>query len=88
MNRLEAIYRSWATPCGGQQVYSPCHRAAWMEKLREAGVRRRVEETYQQLDSLMGYGRKSGSCFVRDEPLREFKADTTCAAGDESYSSS
>jgi hypothetical protein len=54
MNRLKAIYRSWAIPCAGQQVYSPRHRAAWLEKLREAGVRRRAEQTYQQLDFLMG----------------------------------
>src|SRR6202049_4078754 len=26
MNRLKAIYRSWAIPCAGQQVYSPRHR--------------------------------------------------------------
>ena len=43
MNRLKAIYRSWAIPCAGQQVYAPRHRAAWLEKLREAGVRRRAE---------------------------------------------
>jgi hypothetical protein len=54
MNRLKAIYRSWAIPCAGQQVYSPRHRVAWLEKLREAGVRRRAEQTYQQLDFLMG----------------------------------
>ena len=53
MNRLKAIYRSWAIPCAGQEVYSPRHRAAWLEKLREAGVRRRAEQTYQQLDFLM-----------------------------------
>jgi Transposase len=28
MNRLKAIYRSWAIPCAGQQVYSPRHRVA------------------------------------------------------------
>ena len=54
MNRLKAIYRSWAIPCAGQEVYSPRHRAAWLEKLREAGVRRRAEQTYRQLDFLMG----------------------------------
>ena len=54
MNRLKAIYRSWAIPCAGQEVYSPRQRAAWLEKLREAGVRRRAEQTYQQLDFLMG----------------------------------
>src|SRR6266853_1181612 len=54
MNRLKAIYRSWAIPCAGQEVYSPRHRAAWLEKLREAGVRRRAEQTCRQLDFLMG----------------------------------
>ena len=58
MNRLEAIYRSWAIPCAGQQVYFPRHRAAWLEKLREAGVRRRAEQTYQQLDFLMRGARR------------------------------
>jgi hypothetical protein len=37
MNRLKALYRSWAIPCAGQEVYFPRHRAVWLEKLREAG---------------------------------------------------
>jgi transposase len=52
MRRLKAIYRSWAIPCGGQQVYSPRHRAEWLGKITEAGVRRRAELYYQQLDAL------------------------------------
>jgi hypothetical protein len=43
INLLKAIYRSWAIPCAGQQVYSPRHRAARLEKLRETGVHRRAE---------------------------------------------
>ena len=61
MNRLKAIYRSWAIPCAGQEVYSPRHRAAWLEKLREAGVRRRAEQTYQQLDFLGSSGKFVGN---------------------------
>ncbi|MGB2670143.1 MAG: transposase [Candidatus Acidiferrum sp.] len=53
MVRLKAIYRSWAIPCTGQQVYAPRHRAAWLEKITEAGVRRRAEMYYQQLDALL-----------------------------------
>jgi len=53
MNRLKGLYRSWAVPCRGQQVYSPRQRAAWLEKLRETGVRRRAERLYEQLDFLM-----------------------------------
>jgi transposase len=53
MNRLKGLYRSWAIPCGGQQVYSTRQRVAWLEKLRETGVRRRAERLYEQLDFLM-----------------------------------
>src|SRR6202163_1166153 len=67
MNRLKAIYRSWAIPCAGQEVYSPRHRAAWLEKLRETGVRRRAEQTYRQLDFLMG---------IRKETRKELLAES------------
>jgi len=43
MTRLKAIYRSWAIPCAGQQVYAPRHRTEWLAKISEAGVRRRAE---------------------------------------------
>jgi transposase len=52
MNRLKALYRSWGIPCEGQQVYAPRHRAEWLNKIGEAGVRRRAEFFYQQLDAL------------------------------------
>ena len=52
MSRLKAIYRSWAIPCTGKQVYAPRHRAEWLGKIPEPGVRRRAEFYYQQLDAL------------------------------------
>jgi transposase len=52
MNRLKALYRSWAIPCNGNEVYAPCHRAEWLGKISEAGVPRRAEYYYQQLDVL------------------------------------
>jgi transposase len=52
MNRLKALYRSWGIPCTGTQVYSKRHRGQWLKKIREAGVRRRAELFYQQLDGL------------------------------------
>jgi transposase len=52
MNRLKALYRSWAIPCAGTQVYAPRYRSEWLSKIREAGVRRRAELYYQQLDAL------------------------------------
>jgi transposase len=59
MNRLKGLYRSWAIPCAGQRVYSPRHRAVWLEKLSEPGVRRRAEWFYQQLDTLMQLRREA-----------------------------
>jgi len=50
MNRLKALYRSWGIPCVGNKVYAPRYRAEWLGKIREAGVRRRAEHYYQQLD--------------------------------------
>ena len=52
MNRLKALYRSWGIPCAGNGVYDPRHRAEWLGKISEAGVRRRAEHYYQQLDVL------------------------------------
>jgi transposase len=52
MNRIKALYRSWAIPCAGSSVYAPRHRAEWLAKIVEPGVRVRAERLYQQLDSL------------------------------------
>lgn len=51
-NRIKALYRSWAIPCSGTTVYAPRHRAQWLAKIVEPGVRVRAEHLYQQLDSL------------------------------------
>jgi transposase len=73
MNRLKALYRSWAIACAGQQVYSPRHRAAWLEKMREVGVRRRAERIYQQLDFLMEIRKET-----RKELLAESRKHPAC----------
>jgi len=52
MNRLKALYRSWAIPCAGQQVYALRYRSEWLSKIAEPGVRRRAELYYQQFDAL------------------------------------
>ena len=52
MSRLKAIYRSWAIPCAGKQVYAPRYRAEWLARIAETGVRRRAELYYQQFDAL------------------------------------
>jgi transposase len=52
MNRLKALYRSWGISCAGNEVYAPRHRAEWLAKISEVGVRRRAEHYHQQLDAL------------------------------------
>ena len=52
MNRIKALYRSWAIPCAGTTVYAPRHRAEWLAKIAEPGVRVQAERLYQQLDLL------------------------------------
>jgi transposase len=68
MSRVKAIYRSWAIPCTGKQVYASRHRAEWLGKIGEPGVRRRGEFYYQQLDALRTMRQQ-----VRRELLAESK---------------
>jgi hypothetical protein len=44
MNRLKALYRRWAIPCAGRDVYYRRHRSQWLEKIPEVGTRRRAEQ--------------------------------------------
>jgi transposase len=67
MSRLKALYRSWAIPCAGEQVYAPRHRAEWLAKITEPGVRRRAEFYYQQFDALAA---------VRQEARRELLGES------------
>ena len=52
MSRLKALYRSWAISCAGRDVYYARHRTEWLGKIHHAGVRRRAEQLYQDLDVL------------------------------------
>jgi transposase len=54
MTRIKALYRSWGIPCTGTRVYGRRYREQWLQKIKEAGVRRRAELFYQQLDGLQG----------------------------------
>src|SRR3984893_1852385 len=40
MTRLKALYRSWAIPCAGKQVYGQRHRLEWLGEKPEGGGRR------------------------------------------------
>jgi Transposase len=52
MSRIKALYRSWAISCSGTTVYAKRHRAEWLAKIPQPGVRLRAERLYQQLDLL------------------------------------
>src|SRR5947199_9888380 len=67
MNRLKALYRSWAIPCAGRDVYYTRHRSEWLGKIPEAGTRRRAEQLYQQLDMLQ---------HLRQQARRELLAES------------
>jgi len=67
MNRLKALYRSWAIPCAGRDVYYTRHRSQWLQKIPEAGTRRRAEQLYQQLDMLQ---------HLRQQARRELLAES------------
>jgi len=66
MNRLKALYRGWGIPCAGTQVYALHSREEWLNKIPHAGVRRRAELLYEQLDGLQGLRRN-----LRPELLAE-----------------
>jgi transposase len=57
MNRIKALYRGWGNACAGTQVYAPRYRQEWLGKIEHAGVRRRAELLYQQLDGLQALRR-------------------------------
>jgi transposase len=52
MNRVKALYRGWGIACAGTRVYALRYRQEWLQKIEQAGVRRRAELLYQQLDGL------------------------------------
>src|SRR5437773_3631814 len=66
MNRLKALCRGWGIPCAGTQVYALHSREEWLNKIPHAGVRRRAELLYEQLDGLQGLRRN-----LRPELLAE-----------------
>jgi hypothetical protein len=72
MNRLKALYRGWGIPCAGTRVYAPRYREEWLSKIAQAGVRRRAELLYQQLDGLQALRRNLRPEFLAES--RKHKA--------------
>ncbi len=59
MGRLKAVYRSQAIASAGKKLYGQRHRGEWLAQLQEAGLRRRAELLYQQLDALQALRRQA-----------------------------
>ncbi len=59
MARLKAVYRSQAIACAGKRLYAARHRAEWLAKLEEAGLRRRAERLFEELDLLQRLRRQA-----------------------------
>src|ERR1019366_5664962 len=72
MNRLKALYRGWGIACAGTQIYAPRYREEWLGKIAQAGVRRRAELLYQQLDGLQALRRNLRPEFLAES--RKHKA--------------
>jgi transposase len=72
MNRLKARYRGWGIACAGTQVYAARAREEWLSKIAQAGVRRRAELLYQQLDGLQALRRNLRPEFLAES--RKHKA--------------
>jgi hypothetical protein len=68
MNRIKALYRSWAIPCSGSAVYAPRHRAEGLAKIVEPGVLVRAPRLYQQLDGLQPVPLEARRELLRESP--------------------
>ena len=86
MNRIKALYRSWAIPCSGTTVYAPRHRAEWLAKIVEPGVRVRAERLYQQLDVLQPVRQAGASRPSEREPQASCREVTASDSFDRSDS--
>src|SRR6202022_723586 len=72
MNRLKALFRGWGIAWAGTQVYAARAREEWLSKIPQAGVRRRAELLYQQLDGLQALRRNLRPEFLAES--RKHKA--------------
>jgi transposase len=52
MNRIKALYRSYAIACAGLGCYGPKQRSSWLAKLPHPPVQERAQVYYEQLDGL------------------------------------
>jgi transposase len=66
MSRLKALYRGQAVPSSGQKLYGRRHRDEWLAQLKGAGLHRRAEILYQQLDALQTLRRQARGELIQE----------------------
>lgn len=66
-SRIKALYRSQAITSAGKKPFGRRHRGEWLAQLTEAGMRRRAELLYEELDALL---------LLRREARRELIAES------------
>jgi transposase len=66
MLRLKALFRARAIRARGERVYTPEHRAEWLEKLPDRGAQFRAASLYAQLDLLRDLRRKAKTAMLAE----------------------
>jgi hypothetical protein len=57
--RIKALYRSQAISSSGKKAYGKRHRGEWLARLTQAGMHRRAELLYEELDALLSLRREA-----------------------------
>jgi transposase len=57
--RIKALYRSQAISSAGKKAYGRRHRGEWLVQLTQAGMHRRAELLYEELDALLSLRREA-----------------------------
>jgi transposase len=57
MGRIKALYRSQAIGSAGKRPFGRRHRGEWLVQLTQAGMHRRAERLYEELDALQSLRR-------------------------------
>ncbi len=81
---------SCSVPCGGTSVYAPRHRAEWLSKVTEGGVRRRAELFYPATGCIAKVAPGSATRSIGGEPQAwrdgpapadsSYRSDSGCSA--------
>jgi hypothetical protein len=66
MNRIKALYRSWAIRCAGRDVYYKRNRDEWLSKFPIAESRMRAALYYAQLDLLKEQRKEIKKLFLKE----------------------